>query len=154
MTKHLVQLERYAPQCLAADTLHLIKRAPTTHQLALLCRLEAARVVKAADKLRALERTERAKLVKADLNHGKRGLTNAYKQLRGKPIGFVRKPDGGLASHPAEVGDILQKAWGCIHAGNNRDRPALVADVLKHRQHLHIAEPPALPELTGERFAR
>ena len=95
MPLHVRKLHAYLPAAMQRDTAHRIQSQRAPHALALLCKLEAARLKKQADALRDTERRRRATEIRDALSDKKRGLGRAFAKLRNggaRPIGFLADP--------------------------------------------------------------
>ena len=68
MQLHVRKLHAYLPATLQRDTVHRIQSQRAPHALALLCKLEAARLKKQADALRETERRNRANEIRDALS--------------------------------------------------------------------------------------
>ena len=73
MQLHVRKLHAYLPEAMQRDTIHRIQSQRAPHALALLCKLEAARLKKQADALRDTETRRRATEIRDALSDKKRG---------------------------------------------------------------------------------
>jgi hypothetical protein len=155
---HAASLEQRRPAALPVDVLRRLARCRAPHQVAWLCRLEAAKLRNVAEQLQRGEKAAALQKTRESLAAVKRGTGNASKKLRtpsARPLGFLKGRDGRATSHPGELGKILREAWHGIYEGNARDHPRLVADFLHtQRAHLFLKEPFMLPAISAERLQK
>ena len=128
------------------------------HTLALLCKLEAARLQKQANNLREAERRNRAREIREALSDKKRGLGRAFAKLRNgiaKPIGFLADPAGRITAHPAEVDKLIQEAWAPVYNGQSTQHVHTVGSLLiKYNDFIYRGETFAVGRITGEQLVR
>ena len=123
------------------DIVHRIQSQRAPHTLALLCKLEAARLQKQAINLREMERRNRAREIRDALSDKKRGLGRAFAKLRNgvaKPIGFLADPSGRITAHPAEVDKLIQEAWAPVHNGQSNQHIHTVSNfIIKYKDFIY-----------------